>query len=289
LEGIQAFYTYVQLATNQDVLMTSDTYAISLGDYADCTVNAIMLGEENLGTDVSALNLPETFKTDLTKHGEYLLSVFAEKDGAEVEIVVPVTFVTKAISSMTELNQAVTYTGTDNIYGYYVLTKDVFYTEEGFTVTQGATSWSSGNAFKGTFDGRGFAINTNTSKFTCGLFGTINGGTIKNVTFNDAWNNNACMIAYNAYNLTMNNVAININNGSENLGENGKRAIFGYAVGGVCSFTDVTITTKVKLKSVVADKYDYLTCKNVVVNGDVTSFWANSADVPAGVTMNANA
>ena len=73
------------------------------------------------------------------------------------------------------------------------LTKDILLTEEWTPIGDGSRNGSSytGKAFKGTFDGKGKSIsnvkitqNTANASDAIGLFGVVDGGTVKNVTLN---------------------------------------------------------------------------------------------------------
>ena len=174
------------LKDNQDLILTNATHAIDLGGYHDITVTAITCGGVSLGTSISSLtnvsNLPL---------GESTVTVEGKKGATLYVISVPVTVVTKCISTMEELEEAVRYYGTDK-NGYYILANDVAYTETGFAWDKAASAaWSATSGFIGTLDGRNHSItvSTNDDKFGYGLFGTFN-GVLKNVTINATNANN---------------------------------------------------------------------------------------------------
>ncbi|MBQ9714504.1 MAG: hypothetical protein IJV83_04195 [Clostridia bacterium] len=290
LEGIVFEYNSILLATNQVIDLSKATYAIDLGaDYANYTAKSIKLDAYDLGTNLSDLAIPDALKTDKAKHGVYNIVVVAEYEGKEKEFTAPVTLATKAISTMADLNATVTCTdATGDIYGYYVLMNDISDGEEGLTIIAGKQGWASTVAFRGTLDGRGHTISMNTSKWgNRGLFGTMNGATVKNVDFVDAWNNNSAILAWAAYNITLADVTITINNGKTCAGTAGNTPIFANAFQGNSTLTNVTITTKVAMPVMfAATATNYLKCSNVTINGDVTAFSTNESAFPTGITTN---
>lgn len=293
ITGIVFEYNSVLLAENQVIDLSKDVYSISLGEaYANYTAKSIKLDTYDLGTSLSALAIPDALKTDKTKHGVYNIVVVAESKGKEKEFTVPVTLATKAISTMADLNATVTCTDTTgDIYGYYVLTADVSDSEEGLTVIAGKQGWASTIAFRGTLDGRGHTVSMNTSKWgKLGLFGTMNGATVKNVNFTDAWNNNTAILAWAAYNVTLSDVTVKINNGKTCAGTAGNTPIFSNAFQGNSTLTNVTITTSVSMPVMfAATATQYLKGNNVVIQGDVTAFSTNEATFPAWITVNKTA
>ena len=175
----------VVLTENVDIVMTDDVYAVNLGEeYAALTINSITCDGISLGTDLAKLDL-SAFKSDYTKHGNKTITVKGRKDGGIVKITVPVTLVTKMISTQDELRSVVT-TITDTtlnaIFGYYKLANDINYSG-GFHNGDPAFSWwNSKHGFRATLDGdgktiTGFAHNQ-------GLFNSIGeGAVIKNINF----------------------------------------------------------------------------------------------------------
>ena len=292
LEGIVAQYTYVMLKNNQDIMMENATYALDLGEYADYAISSIKLGEIEIGTDASALNIPDEIKNDKTKHGEYLVSVLASKNDMEIEIVIPVTLVTKAISTMQDLNTTVACVDAD-IYGYYILTNNVSFTETGFApVTNAKRGWASTVAFKGTLNGRGYTVAANSSQWgNVGLFGTMNGATVKNITITDGWNNGSALLAYAAYNVTFTDVNIEIKNGAANSGVAGSMSLFANAFGGNGSFTNVNIKTSIDMPVLLPGMTAWIKFSNVTITGNVTNLSLTAGyekfDAVTGITVNA--
>lgn len=174
----------VTLTNNQDILMTDETCLLDLGsEQTGLTVTSIICDGENLGTDLSNLDLT-AFKTDYAKHGEKTVVVKGVKGDSKIKINVPVTFVTKMIRNENDLRTVVT-TITDSsqksIFGYYKLESDINYSG-GFYNSTGYTWTNANNGFRGTLDGNGKSITG--FAHAQGLFFVVgNGAVIKNVNF----------------------------------------------------------------------------------------------------------
>lgn len=174
----------VTLTGNQDILMTDKTYLLDLGsEQTGLTVTSIVCDGENLGTDLSNLDLT-AFKTNYAKHGEKTVVVKGVKDSSKIKINVPVTFVTKMIKNENDLRTVVT-TITDSsqksIFGYYKLESDINYSG-GFYNSTGYTWTNANNGFRGTLDGNGKSVTG--FAHAQGLFFVVgNGAVIKNVNF----------------------------------------------------------------------------------------------------------
>lgn len=207
----------VTLTGNQDILMTDETYSLNLGDeQTGLTVTSIVCDGENLGTDLSNLDLT-AFKTNYAKHGEKTVVVKGVKDSSKIKINVPVTFVTKMIGSVEDL-RTITQTATDTtlnaIFGYYKLANDINCNGEpdwgGFTNNAGFDSGKETNGFRGTLDGNGYVL---TGKcHSNGLFKVIGkDAVIKNITFVSVqWTNYASggLFGHAAFGATFDNVNV---------------------------------------------------------------------------------
>ena len=297
LEGITVAQEAAKIEVtfeNQDIILSGSTYALDLGEYADYTISSITLGENDLGTNASALAIPDDIKNDFTKHGAATIVVNASKGAIGAVITIPVTLVTKALSTMQDLNTTVACVDAD-IYGYYILTNNVSFSEEGFAaVTNAKRGWASTVAFRGTLDGRGYTVAANSSQWgNVGLFGTMNGATVKNITITDGWNNSSALIAYAAYNVTFTDVNIQIKNGKANAGTAGSMSIFANAFGGNGSFTNVNITTSIDMPVLLPGMTAWIKFSNVTVTGNVTNLSLTSGfesfDAVDGITVQAAA
>ncbi len=207
----------ITLTNNQDILLTNDTYSISLGvEQTGLTVTSIVCDGENLGTDLINLDLT-AFKTNYAKHGEKTVVVKGVKDSFKIRINVPVTFVTKMIGSVEDL-RTITQTATDTtlnaIFGYYKLANDINCNGEpdwgGFTNNAGFDSGKETNGFRGTLDGNGYVL---TGKcHSNGLFKVIGkDAVIKNITFVSVqWTNHASggLFGHAAFGATFDNVNV---------------------------------------------------------------------------------
>ena len=274
----------------QDFVLDGGVSVINLGKYNGCE---IISATTSTGFDLASLNSAyagDAFKAAKDKHGEQTVNVTLIYNGETVVVVVPVTVITKYITTMSELQDAVKHTnGADNIYGYYVLKNDVSYKDAGYTVKAASGGWSSDNAFRGTLDGRGFTITINSSTETYGIFGTINGATIKNVIIKDMWNNAGYkpIIARNAYNATFSDVTIEIAGGAKLSGENDNTPIIGNTMQ-KCTLNKVKIKSSVEIVNVFANQSGNQFTEVTIVANVTGGFSKTSAAYPDGVTVSAS-
>ena len=179
----------VTLTGNQDLLMTDETYSLNIGDeQTGLTVTSILCDGENLGTNLSNLDLSE-FKSDYAKHGEKTIVVKGVKGDSKIKITVPVTFVTKMIGTVEDL-RGITKNPNDSttksVFGYYKLSENLDCTADwaGFSNDNpNGFSWANANnGFRGTLDGNGKTITG--FAHSQGLFYVLgNGAVIKNINF----------------------------------------------------------------------------------------------------------
>ncbi len=93
-----------------------------------------------------------------------------------------VLYVTRVINTFADLSVLNSVT-TQNLSGYYILGGNIDAQNQNIAA---GSAWNSG--FQGTFDGRGYSISNlslgNGASYS-GIFGAVNGGTIKNITFDN--------------------------------------------------------------------------------------------------------
>lgn len=203
----------------QDIILSAETKALTLGGVSKYkSVKNIKYGELDLGNDIAALAISEGMND--VAHGEQeLIVVVIDNYGLDHTIKVPVTIITKSISSYDELVNCVTYKaergsnaeGEDkyNEGKYFILANDI--------PVSGAYSasdihWANaGRGFAGTLDGRNHSL-IGGNMWSGGLFGSIEGGTVKNIKFEkiNAVGANRTLIAGTLFNATLENVEIYI-------------------------------------------------------------------------------
>ena len=173
----------ITLSGRQDFVLDGEAELLDLGIYNGLEILSVKTSNGEVLDGISTATARKIL-TDKQKHGEQNIIVTVVKaDGAKLEITVPVTVITKVITTMSDLQATVKHTDSaDNIYGYYVLGNDVSYNEKGFSAIAASKGDENSKAFRGILDGRQFSITTNSSVAAYGLFGTLNGATIKNVT-----------------------------------------------------------------------------------------------------------
>ena len=273
----------------QDFVLDGEWELLDLGAYNGLEILSVVTehGESLNGiSPVAARNI----LTDKTKHGEQNFTVTVLKeDGNKAIITVPVTVITKEITTMSELQDATkTVSDTDSKYGYYTLANDVSHTETGFVLVNAKGNWSSGGAFRGVLDGKGHSITTKSTNTASGLFGAINGATLKNLTVIDekaaSWGN-APAIARNAYGTTFENLTIKIQDGSVKAsGENDTTPFIGHTMQN-CTWRNVKIISAIDIVNVFATQTGN-TFENVNINANVTGgFSVTDANFPTGVSV----
>ncbi len=204
----------ITLTNNQDILLTDETHAISLGsEGTGLTINSITCNGVDLGTNLSNLNM-SAIKNDMTKHGITNVIVKGEKDGNKVTVIAPVTIITKYLTSGAEFKEA-TYCansseGEKNRGAYYVIPWNLNVVGTGFTGGEWINVGDAG--FAGTIDGRGNKIVNVSLTNSSGIFNALKGATIKNLEIEvknlNAQNGNASVFGYCADNTIFEDVTI---------------------------------------------------------------------------------
>ncbi len=202
-----------KLTDRQDVILKDSTgakttFTLNLGDYAGGT-----LGDVRCGTNVLEKAADGSIKTDALQnvtHGETNLTAVVTKDGVIYTLTVPVTIVTETFSNVRTIIDTIGYKSTDSGKThegkYYTLAGDVSYSE---SYSGNIQQTGLGNGFAGTFDGRDYTI-TGGKMYGGGLFGSLEGATIKNIKFVniDPVGINSTLIAGSAFNTTFENISI---------------------------------------------------------------------------------
>lgn len=175
----------ITLTNNQDILLTNETYAISLGsEGTGLTINSITCNGVDLGTNLSNLNM-SAIKSDMTKHGITNVIVKGEKDGNKATIIVPVTIITKSLTSGAEFKEA-TYCanpseGEKNKGAYYILVHNLNVSDTSFTASDDDWIDLGKAGFAGTIDGRGYKLVNVSLTYSLGIFRSLKNATIKNL------------------------------------------------------------------------------------------------------------
>lgn len=267
----------ITLTNNQDILLTNETYAISLGsEGTGLTVNSITCNGVDLGTNLSNLDM-SAIKSDMTKHGITNVIVKGEKDGNKVTIIAPVTLVTKMISNLDELRNItrnVTDKNANAIFGYYKLANDINCAGDwaGFTNNASFSQNNSKNGFRATLDGNGYTLTGFVNG--AGLFKVIGeGAVIKNVNFESTrWANNPFRLFGAAcYNATFENVNIVMKSTDDSKVPDAPNLLFGDHCKNN-TFKNVTLkvysdngSTLAGLSTVFGNDFTGNTCKGVKI------------------------
>ena len=175
----------ITLTNNQDILLTNETYAISLGsEGTGLTINSITCNGVDLGTNLSNLDM-SAIKNDMTKHGITNVIVKGEKDGNKVTVIAPVTIITKSLTSGAEFKEA-TYCansseGEKNKGAYYILVHNLNVSDTSFTASDDDWIDLGKAGFAGTIDGRGYKLVNVSLTYSLGIFRSLKNATIKNL------------------------------------------------------------------------------------------------------------
>ena len=261
----------VSLENRQDILLTDGTHALDLGEYADYTVTAISYGDYDLGTDVSAITIPDEVKTNLQSHGETNITVKAKTTTSLVSITVPVTLITKEIKTIDEFKTAIhAAAGNNSTYGYYILGKDIDTDGAAVVAPKASDNTAGAYGFHGTLDGRNHEIIYTSG--ANGLFGSLgSGAVVKNVTLTDT----ACQPRYEGGEVvslarlfagaTISDVTVNLKNCIKTTTESyGALSYQGFLSS---TLTNVTINVEGEVFSLFgAAKSDYWGLKNTTFN-----------------------
>ena len=175
----------VTLTNNQDILLTNETYAISLGsEGAGLTINSVTCNGVDLGTNLSNLDM-SAIKSDMTKHGITNVIVKGEKDGNKATIIVPVTIITKSLTSGAEFKEAIYCAnpseGEKNKGAYYILVHNLNVSDTSFTASDDDWIDLGKAGFAGTIDGRGKKLVGVNLTYSLGIFKSLKNATIKNL------------------------------------------------------------------------------------------------------------
>ena len=170
---------------NQDILMTDTKWSLDMSLPTGYAVTDITCNGESWGSDLTNLAISDTLVSDTTQHGETTVTVaFTDADSQAHTMTLPVTLVTKAISTVSDLSTIrITDKNNQTINGYYILAQDITSASAINSSNVRGEALNIDNAgFRGTFDGRGYSISAPAG--AGGIFGTLGvNSVVKNTTF----------------------------------------------------------------------------------------------------------
>ena len=286
----------VNLTTNQDILLTNDTYSISLGtEQTGLTVQSITCDGIDLGKDLNNLDMSQ-IKNDLTKHGVKNIIVKGLKDGAKVAFIAPVTIITKYLTSGAEFKEAVYCSAEDgekNKGAYYVISGDLNVIGTDFASADWVALGAAG--FAGTLDGRGHKIVNVDLRYSLGLFNALKGAVIKNVEIEVAQLNteaNASVFGVSAQDSVFENITVTFTNTFTGV-ECG--VLGGGNQSSGCTFKDITVNAQgsdiyrlFSAGGIIKNSKDSI--RGVVVNAKSVQYMYEKTDLKAsgfdGVKIN---
>ena len=286
----------VNLTTNQDILLTNDTYSISLGaEQTGLAVQSITCDGIDMGKDLNNLDMSQ-IKDDLTKHGVKNIIVKGLKDGVKVAFIAPVTIITKYLTSGAEFKEAVYCSAEDgekNKGAYYVISGDLNVIGTDFASADWVALGAAG--FAGTLDGRGHKIVNVDLRYSLGLFNALKGAVIKNVEIEVAQLNkgaNASVFGVSAQDSVFENITVTFTNTFTGV-ECG--VLGGGNQSSGCTFKDITVNAQgsdiyrlFSAGGIIKNSKDSI--RGVVVNAKSVQYMYETTDLTAsgfaGVTIN---
>ena len=240
------------------VLGNATTYNISLGDYSSATVIKSSLGGVKVAYADGALTLKDEFKANTQKHGNQTFTAIVVKDGKYYSVNANILVVTKEITTLDELKDAVTLNEDFVKYGYYRLKNDLStgkneYISYGFVGKVGTTDiWRTSGAygFRGTLDGGNHSITAQWNG--TGLFGVLGSdAVVRDITLvHTNYQSSQMIFGYSMIGTTLENVTINVlGAGAANMPAN--------AVGGlltaIYSYSSELIDVKINAANTAID------------------------------------
>ena len=286
----------VNLTTNQDILLTNDTYSISLGaEQTGLIIQSITCDGIDLGKDLNNLDMSQ-IKNDLTKHGVKNIIVKGLKDGAKVAFIAPVTIITKYLTSGAEFKEAVYCSAEDgekNKGAYYVISGNLNVIGTDFASADWVALGAAG--FAGTLDGRGHKIVNVDLRYSLGLFNALKGAVIKNVEIEVAQLNpgaNASVFGVSAQDSVFENITVTFTNTFTGV-QCG--VLGGGNQSSGCMFKDITVNAHgsdiyrlFSAGGIIKNSKDSI--RGVVVNAKSVQYMYEKTDLKAsgfgGVTIN---
>ena len=238
------------------VLGNATTYNISLGDYSSATVIKSSLGGVKVAYADGALTLKDEFKANTQKHGNQTFTAIVVKDGKYYSVNANILVVTKEITTLDELKDAITLNEDFVKYGYYRLKNDLStdkFISYGFVGNVGTTPiWKTSGAygFRGTLDGGNHSITAQWNG--TGLFGVLGAdAVVRDITLvHTNYQSSQMILGYSMIGTTLENVTINVSGaGAANMPAN--------AVGGlltaIYSYSSELIDVKINAANTAID------------------------------------
>ncbi len=216
----------VEMQATEDVIIDLTSYNVS-GNLTSAKLGGTAIDLANVTFESGTLTIARSAFGNV--YGEKALELtFEAKSGEVVTKITTVNadmlFVTKYVSDAADLTNLLNYTVSEGGYlkgGYFVQSANI-------TLTSGRAGfgdWSSEagawvNQFTGVYDGQGYIIDGMTQGTNAGLFGHMNGGTVKNVVFTKAvLNGNGGFVVTELHGGVIENVAVYGSMGSGATGQ----------------------------------------------------------------------
>ncbi|MBQ8374093.1 MAG: InlB B-repeat-containing protein, partial [Clostridia bacterium] len=218
--GITLYTTTTKVldVERQEILLTDSTYSISSIDGFTILGNVTFAGNNaDWGNDLASLTIDSATLSDPSLHGEQYLNVYGKYGNTVTTYQIPVTLITKTISSFEEFYSIRHTADTRDVFGYYVVTADFGSKDTALVqayVDGDVDLYKEDNGFRGTFDGRGHTLTFKTGYNIRGLFGQIGtGAVIKNIILEE-WGYSddyaQCTLARRISGATLENITISV-------------------------------------------------------------------------------
>ena len=185
-------------------------------------------------------------------HGEGTLKVSLQNGNSKFTVTLPVTVVTKYISTKEAFKETIQdKLSTQAVTGYYKLTANLGVSNSNYVSGLSASTYtgsverSTTVGFQGTLNGQGYWIYSLANQ-PFGLFGVLKNATLKNLLIKDGYYSGggyASILARAMHDTTLENVTINLIGGSANT-KTGDGWLARYSVSG-CTLRNVTLINSI--------------------------------------------
>lgn len=294
----ETFKTKVTEPRQDVVLSSTDAIGISLGGVSEYdNVKSITCGGVSLGNTIGNLDVSGLSNV---AHGETNIMVKVEKDGYEHVVTVPVTLITDIITDRDVLLHSIQcHSGNKTALAgegkYYVLGDDIEVGNVNSHTFGGATYTSTYSydinaqiGFAGTLDGRGHSLNGVISDGTSGIFGFVNGATIKNLNISFDSYKGSCIFGYYVISANVSDVNIMINTPIDNTSSEDV-GLLAHNQAKECKFTNLVIHAEgSSLRQLTSKGWlgyycTYTDC--VIYAKDYKNSAATATNLPGGLTF----
>ncbi len=300
MPDMDTFKTKVTEPRQDIILSSAEAIGISLGGVSEYdSVYSITCGGASLGKNISDLNVSEL--SDVI-HGETNIVVEVLTDNFIHKVTVPVTLITDVITDRDVLLHTVqchsgNKTAKTGEGKYYILGADIELGNVNSHTFGGETYTSTYSydidaqiGFAGTLDGRGHSLNGVVSNGTSGIFGFVNGATVKNLNISFDSYKGSCIFGYYVVSANVSDVNIMINTPIDNTSSEDV-GLLAHNQAKECTFKNLVIHAEgSSLRQLTSKGWLGLNCTYtdcVIYAKEYINSAATATNLPSGLTFTA--